>query len=520
MKKICLFAMAVSTMWACSSDDLVNETAGGKATQTPIGFSVQKQNITRAANLETLNHYNFGAWAYKVSGNNNLPDNEVMGNYLVGWSDGTSKGYNPSRATTFARLANNQSGYDPSTTTNHDDHLSPWFYEYLGYNDYKEDATGYTYTKSDTEYMSNKEHQYLRYWDLAYDYTNFYCYAPYVHETSGDNTKKVTFTHDSETSTMTFASKTIRDGYDQTLNEEYKTNDRSLSEFMYAGVHAKNSDLQDVVVPFKHMGAQLFIRFYEDIPDYKVEIIDLKDDYGTLASGVSGDYTTDGIQLAPATKKDGETYEKAKYYTTQGATVTFRELDASASYEANWVDSEETGTPLMFLIPTNSKSTEATPANLTLYEGHNIIPEKVTEGTLTQKFSYSPTIYYPVAQPIESKTGFTIHISYRIIAEDNNEVVTVHNATVFVPASGKLNDTDNGETQIAAWQPNKKYTYTFMITKNTTGTTNPGTKIDPTDPTPSGIKALFPIVFDQATIEEYKDVNYNPVISEGTNYKD
>ena len=501
MKKNYLLAVAVATaLGSCSSDELVNESAASKSDKAPIGFSVEKQNITRATNLETVNHFNFGAWAWKVKGKNGLNDAEVMNNYLVGYSDETNKkGYDHTGATTW-----DQSAGDAT------DHKSPWFYEGLGNTQYKYTGTEGYYTTTDVNYLSSKDTQILRYWDLAYEKTNFYCYAPY--------NKNVTFEHAAGNSTMTFGdNNTIRDGYDKPLNTSYNGYDRSLSEYMYAGVQATNANLSDVTVPFKHMGAQLFIRFYEDIKDYKVEIIELNGDYGKLATGIENNYTSKGIQLAPA-EKDGDNYKKAEYYTTQGATVTFNESDAAATYTAKWGNSTKTGTPLMFLIPTEANSTEATPANLTDYNGlgttiHKIIPEKTASG-VDQKFSYSPTIYYPVAQPTDSKTGFTIHVSYRIIAEDNKEAVTVHNAEVFVPASGKLQATDANDTQIAAWQPNKKYTYTFMITKNTTGTTNPDETIDPTDPTPNTDKALYPIVFDQATIDDYEEVKPTIAISE------
>ena len=162
------------------------------------------------------------------------------------------------------------------------------------------------------------------------------------------------------------------------------------------------------------------------------------------------------------------------------------------------------------------------PANLTNYNGlngkvHKVIAEHTTEGIKT--FSYSPTIYYAVAQPSTSSTGFNFHISYRIIAEDNQEVITVHNAEVFVPARGTVEVGGvEKDACITAWQPNVKYTYTFKITKNTTGITNPEATIDPTDPTPSTTKALYPIVFDEASIEEYSTKDENSDISKNTTY--
>ena len=504
MKKRNLLALAMAIALAgCSSDELVNDTVVKKANETPIGFNVQKQNITRATGsqaLESTGHYNFGVWAYKVKGDNSA---EVMNHYLVGWSNGTNKGYDKSKATTYATVA--------GTTDDHD-HTGPWFYEGLGTSEYTYEGADGFYKRTETSFMSKNANQYLRYWDLAYDNTNFYCYAPY--------NAKVTF--DPQTKTMTFGNDAkISDGYDNPLNGGASYN-RTLNEYMYAGVQATNSSLADVTVPFKRMGAQLFIRFYEAVPGYKVEIIELDGDGGTMKSDVS---TTKGIQATPSIKSESGGYSNGFYYTKSGATVTFDNA-AKPTLSSNYSDADKAGNtaPLLFKIPTENLGTAATPANLTSWEGHNIIPEKVTSGS-DQTYSYSPTVYYPVAQPTSSKTGFTFHVSYRIIAEDNKEVITVHNAKVHVPVRGnvaadktteKTTDspitTGGSEYYITAWQPNVKYTYTFLITKNATGgTTDPGTVIDPTDPDPGTVQSLYPIVFDAATIENYTE-NYSEYI--------
>ena len=473
MKKAIIFAAVAMTMVGCSSDGLVNDSTENN--EAPIAFSVEKKNITRGTqNLEDVNHYNFGVWAYKYK-SGSTTGALVMDNYLVGYSNGTNTGYDNSNATTWASAAGKTS-----------DHLSPWFYEGLGKDEYSTSNTNF-YQTSQTAYMSNNSKQILRYWDLAYATTNFYAYAPYDAD--------VTF--DESTKTMTFGAKnSIRDGYDNPLNSAYAGFDRSLSEYMYAGVQATNSAKEDVIVPFKHMGAQVNIRFYEDIPNYRVEIIDLDADNGTLVTGATGDVTK-GIQATPAVK-EGDSYSKGSYFTTNKATVVFAD-DATPSFTPSTEGSTTTQDNLMFLVPTTN-------LDETTISGHKLIPE-VSDG----KYSESTTVYYPVAQPTDSKTGFTFHISYRIIAEDNQEVITVHNATVFVPAK-------DGDEFIAAWQPNYKYTYTFKITKNSTGTTNPETPINPTDPTTSTTKGLYPIVFDGATIEDYTEKTPESEISKDTNY--
>ena len=152
MKKSYLFALAVGAVMAgCSNNDLVNGTVDRGATQVPIEFNVQKQNITRGTNLESVKHYNFGVWAWKVSGKNSLADAQVMNHYLVGYG-GTNVGYEHSGATTYATT--------PGEAT---DHKSPWFYEKLGTAEYTYEGTEGYYKKTDEAFMSANANQYLRY---------------------------------------------------------------------------------------------------------------------------------------------------------------------------------------------------------------------------------------------------------------------------------------------------------------------------------------------------------------------
>lgn len=437
MKKVTIFAAIAMTMVGCSSDELVNSSTENN--EAPIAFSVEKKNISRGTqNLEKLGHYNFGVWAYKYG--TSLATQQVMDNYLVGYSDGNGVGYSNANATTWA-----------STIGDQKDHKSPWFYEYLGKEEYQNTDASKGYLASQTAYMSANPHQYLRYWDLKYTNTNFYAYAPYraTGVTFDENAKKITVANTAQVA-----------GYD----------DPSLQEFMYAGAQATNAALEDVKLTFKHLGAQVNLRFYEDVRGYKVQIIDVTD-------------AKSGIQATPATKS-GDTYTKADYYTSCGATIDFTNISTPAA-SVNHTDAEHTQNNLKFLIPA----------------GTNVIPEAVTTGT--QNYAVSPTVYYPVAQPKESEVGFTFHVSYKLIAEDNGEEITVKDARVYVPASVTDNSTDPATTTyIAAWQPNTKYTYTFKITENSTGTTNP-TNPDITIPTVPTTPQVYPIVFDGATVEDY-----------------
>ena len=131
-------------MVSCTTNDQINAPDNIRnIAQTPIGFSVQKQNITRSANMETVKHYNFGVWAWKVQGRNGLTDAEVMNNYLVGYSDGVSKGYDNTNASTWS-----------SSSGTVYDQKSPWFYEKLGTDEYTYTGTDGFYTADQTDFMS------------------------------------------------------------------------------------------------------------------------------------------------------------------------------------------------------------------------------------------------------------------------------------------------------------------------------------------------------------------------------
>ena len=426
MRKIFIRAVALLALMGCSSDELVNnQGAGGTESQTPIAFSVNKRNITRAdiTSLEANKHYNFGIWAFKTSDTDKVM---VMGNYLVGYSDGAGKGYDKSASTTW----NSTSGTDT-------DHMSPWFYEKLGTAEYlNEDATK-GYTKNQTDFMSANENQYLRYWDLAYNNTVFYAYAPY-------HSQGVTF--DTTTNTINVAPSANTAAYD----------DPTLHEFIYAATSVKNADMKDVKLHFKHLGAQVKINFCEDIPGYKVKIIDVTD-------------AGSGIQATPATLTAGA-YTKANYYTSCAAAINMSNVTAPTATTSH-TDAATTEDNLVFQIPEDT------------------VPAKVSTGE--QLYVWSPTIYYAVPQPTGSSTGFTFHVSYQLIAEDNGEVIKVHDARVFVPAD------------VVDWKPDTRYVYAFKFTTNSTGTTDPNVNIDVTDPEVPTTSNVYPIVFDGATIEDY-----------------
>ena len=294
-----------------------------------------------------------------------------------------------------------------------------------------------------TWFYDGLNNQILRYWDLSYTNTNFYAYAPY-------NNTAVSF--DEGTKTITVPASVNKAGTEH--------------DVIYAGTKMTNSDHAKVPLQFKHLGAKVNIKFYEDIPGYKVELLE-------VTSG------SNDIQATPA-KLEGATYSVAKYFTESDATITYNaDMVPTASVDATGEGNSDDN--LVFKLPNGSKE----------------VPGVVATG-VDQNYLESPTTYYAVAQPTTSTTGFTFHVSFKLTAEDNDEVIIVRDARVFVPAN------DGNGKYIAAWQPNTKYTYTFKITKDTNGTTEE-TDPDVTKPDVPATPALYPIIFDNITIVDYEN---------------
>ena len=324
---------------------------------------------------------------------------------------------------------------------------SNWAYEKLGYSEYTYDGSDGYYKKDETFYMSNNANQYLKYWDKSSESVDFYAYAPYI---NGNQT--ATFATD--TKKMTIGNDGIKDGYD----------DRSKHEFMYANTTvAKANYDKKVQLAFKRISAKMQIKFYEDIAGYQVQILDLKED------------NTSGVCAAPAIALTGEetAYTYGTLYHSAGATIDFSSATPSLSLTGNTKFTREStnGECLRFNVPTaNPIATEKTQA------------------------SASSSTYYLI--PInQDNTGLTFHVTYKLTAEDTRETIIVRNATVHVPYTA------------CTWTSNNSYTYIFKITKNSTGTTESNPTIDPSDPNPSTDKALYPIIFDECTIENWTEVD-------------
>ena len=101
---------------------------------------------------------------------------------------------------------------------------------------------------------------------------------------------------------------------------------------------------------------------------------------------------------------------------------------------------------------------------------------------------------------VSNETGYTLHVSYKLIPEDGAAETQVYDARVWIPADK------------CQWQAGKCYTYIFKITANSNGTSDPKKPdpaketeywVDPEDPRVPEDPDLQPIVFDGVEVEDY-----------------
>jgi hypothetical protein len=299
----------------------------------------------------------------------------------------------------------------------------------VGYNGTK----GYPKTgvADGTWYYEGLNSQILRYWDHSTEKTNFYAYAPYDANASFNETSK----------TITVSATA---GYKET------------NDVIFAGKSVAETDYdKNVLLSFKHIGAKVNIAFRESVPGYKVQLIDLTDG------------TEKGIQATPSVFDSSKTtpedqYTKGDYNEEANVTINYTNPNAPTTSSTSKKTSEAN---LKFDLPTNTELSEA-------------------------DYTASPTTYYAVVQS-DNNPGFTLHVSYKLIAEDKiKEEIIVRDARVFIPAD------------MVKWESNKAYTYNFTITTSSTGNTDGTVVVDsPVVPTD---KALNPIVFDNPTIVDYE----------------
>ena len=465
MKKVLILACAALT--ACTNDiDLGPNKEQVETLSNAIGFQMAKKNMTTTKATEALNvagHYNFGVWGYKAVTAPAVPT--IMENYLVGYYDAI-KGYDTQRGSTFGDQTSSVDG------------KSYWMYEGMGYSEYTGNYAGSAITDA---YKSNIDKQYLRYWDQSATSTKFFAYAPYLYNT--DVNKRVKFEYaNEETMTLPLSERKVEKGEDE-----------SLAEYMVATQEVTKANYNnDVQLHFRRLNAKVNIKFYETIEGYNVKIKNLK-------SGVPG---VTAVPAVASTTGSTTTYTYGNQYKSIEVKVKFNGINTTTG-STPLVINYQHGTatkyeriPSGYMIFTAPSATDVCSAEGYISgKGVTIGSTVITDSNAKENASKSPSTYFVIPKQTGDNSGLTFHVTYELTALQTDEIITVHNATVHVPAAN------------CGWEAGKAYTYIFKITKNSNGSTDPDKTIDPTDPTPDTDKALYPIVFDGCTVIAWDTAN-------------
>ena len=467
MKKVLILACAALT--ACTNDiDLGPNKEQVETLSNAIGFQMAKKNMTttKAPALQSKGHYNFGVWGYKkltaTSGS------AIMENYLVGYMDEANhKGYYMTD--------------DNQTTLGDKDGVangkSQWAYEKLGSSDYTYDGSDGYYKNTDMKYMSNSANQFLRYWDKSTESTKFFAYAPYL---NADEADRVKFEYNTDQMmTLPLSERKVEKGEDE-----------SLAEYMVATQEVTKANYNnDVQLHFRRLNAKVNIKFYETIEGYNVKILDLQS--GT----VSGVTAVPAVAPAPGST----TYTYGTQYKSTEVKVEFNGINTTTGTTPLSIIDYQYGTATPYDQASPDYMTFTAPSATDVCSAEGYISGKgvtigstvITDSNAKEKASKSPSTYFVIPKQPTDDSGLTFHVTYELTALQTNEKITVHNATVHVPAEN------------CKWGAGKAYTYIFKITKNSNGSTDPSKPINPADPTPDTDKALYPIVFDGCSVENW-----------------
>lgn len=542
-------ALATLTLASCSDNEVIDAIkAPAGSPDGRISFVQRTENSTRAAeHAENANHYEFGVFTFlnavETASNTtaaSATSNITMPNFLVGYaSDAVSKAWYKDRLST--QTWGNAGSGDLTDDANN---ISSWVYERMGNNEL-------THTNATLASQS------LKYWDDSKDSHIFVAYTPYLGAANNTepmasfniaansvNTKAdVTFTGLSSF----YTSPAVQTTGARTLG--LKPNEATAANYNSATSIADNNDEllnanealyaynkidrvgygKDVPLTFQHVNAKINLKFYHTIKGYNVQLIDMvpedvattylaegKTLHGTSAVTIGSGKAitaTKGVQLTPAIaeyvtaipqKKKDAGYKGTRYET---ASVKFEGLDANGAVgtiPALGVTGTETKTNLQFAITPNHDlatnrvnavsdvaAVTSTLYALPVYQGSEIKTAKSTvSGNETNE--------------VAKNTGYTLHVSYKLIPTDGTTTVTVYDARVFVAP------------EYCKWEAGKAYTYIFKITDQSNGTTDPsvvdpdGTTtdepyVDPDDPRVPDDPALKPIVFDGVLVTNYDE---------------
>lgn len=558
-KKLFLSALASTALLAsCVENDLgSNENLSANSNgDGRIGFNYKVGNMTRATELaQNAGHYEFGVYAFKGATAGSA-DVSVMDNYLVAYGEASNNLYDPLK--TQASTYGTNAGGDYTDVENK---VSSWFYEGIGKTAV---SSGDGLTWGNTGYTVPDANQVLKYWDKNQNVHDYYAFMPYASKTVVSTTNPTQVTYASNALTFTdinaFSTSTNQvlntaSGYQiagaraehatagaldkvyaasaTPVVADYNKELLNYNEGLYASTSvAKANYDKDVELTFKHINAKVNIAFYEEIKGYKVELIDLvPTSTGSLTPAKGVQFSPAALQQAEQTMNDKQpTLAELPTYINKG-TVVVGNLNKGT--ETMTITGTPTNKNLIFeatnkpLAPvpgtTNSRPfigetrTGKTVSATTMYVLPNQFgtPAAYITPDNTDQYNYyvgkgASAVQHKTAAStkLADQTGYTLHVSFRMIPQDGSADITIYDARVYVAP------------QYCKWEAGKAYTYIFKITDRANGVTDPSTVdpstsgtgseepwIDPEDPRVPDDPVLTPIVFDGVTVTNYEDVN-------------
>lgn len=561
--------MAAGLMLAgCSNDEIVKN---GEETlpvlkAEPISFVQKVGNMSRASVAQKAGHYEFGVFGYKGDSKEEVSSQVVMNDYLVAYGDiksGTNEWYKNLKNLTDTYEGEENNGTNNSVAENG---KSVWFYENIA------QAAGKHKTNGTSELSPNVSAQIMKYWDEDEPYHNFYAYMPYYGKERNANSK-VTIADNSGTGAgadLTFTGLTtfytdpvIIPGTPATTAQIATTDERfagsydadhavynmevtNANEALYAA-NSIQSDIYRIDVPltFKHINTKINVAFWEDIPGYKVRLIDLVPADAAEKIKNNATFIDDkdlsseqykGVAFTPATPDQAINFKsKTGSYRAESALITSDTprpsyvtaadiktvgVKTDAVADMQYVNATAANRNIRFQTESSMANTytgnscapdakilsETGGSNATMLDTkYFALPNIDTDNTTYIAPAYADGTNYD-ALHLGENTGYTMHVSYEIIPEDGTATTRVYDARVYVAP------------EYCRWMDGKQYTYIFKITKHSNGTTTPDKDsdtifddgeddepyVDPDDPRIPDDTALNPIVFDGITITDYE----------------
>lgn len=454
MKKLFLFAAAVTVMASCTNNEIVGDGAYTAKTGegTAISFSGSSSALTRAdyTGADAAGKLNNKFVVQGVKSDGTIANQEVVfNNYNVNFVENSSN----------------------TTTSN----TAGW--EYVAQTVHPHATTAGIGAQS------------IKYWDYTQSQYDFIAYSAggasaIATGTPADGQVLISAIDaskmngvDSNTDGKIDQGAYTIEGKAADLAKVYIADLKTVYRDGSAANDAAGDYNKTVQLKFRSLSAKVRVALYETVPGYSVKDVVFYTDGNTKATDSKAYLYTTGSD------KFNEAGKYIVYFPTTGsANKTATDYNkAHVAFEAAASSGTNTKKEFGALSGSQAASTLAA-AELNETAGNDYLGR--TSATAVYAGVRSNN-FYTVVIPNETGAVLNLKVDYTLISTDgSNETIKVTGATAQVPAV------------YATWKSGYAYTYIFKISQNTNGVTNP-------DAGPAG---LYPITFDAAVVETEEGV--------------